>query len=98
MTACTGHWSLVIGHSRRGIMSANSDYLRATRHPWPCLLFLLPLLAAYGAGVFYLSHGQPELLRNGADNWLRQGLALAGLRQHFWTPGRLLVVLGGWHY
>jgi membrane protease YdiL (CAAX protease family) len=79
-------------------MGANSDYLRATRHPWPCLLFLLPLLAAYEGGVFYLSRGQPELLRNGADCWLRQGLARAGLRQHFWTPILLLVVLLGWNY
>jgi membrane protease YdiL (CAAX protease family) len=38
------------------------------------------------------------LLRNGADSWLRQGLARAGLRQHFWTPALLLVVLGGWNY
>lgn len=79
-------------------MSANSDYLRATRHPWPCLLFLLPLLAAYEAGVYYLGGGQPEVLRNGADNWLRQGLALAGLRQHFWTPALLLAVLAAWNY
>ena len=79
-------------------MSANSEYLRATRHPWPCLLFLLPLLAAYEAGVFYLGGGQPEVLRNGADNWLRQGLALAGLRQHYWTPALLLTLLVGWNY
>jgi membrane protease YdiL (CAAX protease family) len=79
-------------------MSANGEYLRATRHPWPCLLFLLPLLAAYEAGVYYLGGGQPEVLRNGADNWLRQGLALAGLRQHFWTPALLLALLVVWNY
>lgn len=79
-------------------MSASSEYLRATRHPWPCFLFLLPLLVTYEVGVFSLGGGHPELLRNGADNWLRQGLAVAGLRQHFWTPALLLVVLVGWNY
>ena len=79
-------------------VSASSEYLRATRHPWPCFLFLLPLLVTYEVGVFCLGGGHPELLRNGADNWLRQGLAGAGLRQHFWTPALLLVVLGGWNY
>ena len=48
-------------------MSSNGDYLRATRHPWPCLLFLLPLLAAYELGVHQLGGGQPDALRNGAD-------------------------------
>ena len=56
-------------------MSSNGEYLRATKHPWPCLLFLLPLLAAYELGVDRLSGGQPDALRNGADSWLRQGFA-----------------------
>ena len=50
-----------------------------SRHPWPCLLFLLPLLAAYELGVHRLSGGQPDALRNGADSWLRQGFAALGL-------------------
>jgi membrane protease YdiL (CAAX protease family) len=62
------------------------------------LLFLLPLLAAYELGVFYLGGGHPEVLRNGADSWLRRGLALAGLRQHYWTPALLLFVLVVWNY
>ena len=31
-----------------------SDYLRATRHPRACVLFVLPLLLAYEAGVWLL--------------------------------------------
>ena len=78
-------------------MSAGSDYLRATRHPWPCFLFLLPLLATYEFGVFSLGGGHPELLRNGADSWLRHGLARAGLPQHYWAPALLLAVLLVWN-
>jgi membrane protease YdiL (CAAX protease family) len=79
-------------------MAAGSDYLRATRHPWPCLLFLLPLLAAYELGVYRLGGGHPEALRNGADNWVRQGFAAVGLRDQFWTPGLLVLVLAVWNY
>src|SRR5262245_29140540 len=79
-------------------MPSNGDYRQATRHPWPCLLFLLPLLAAYELGVSQLSGGQPEELRNGADRWLRQGFAAAGLRQHYWAPVFFLGVLGAWNY
>jgi len=79
-------------------MSSNGDYLRATRHPWPCLLFLLPLLAAYELGVDRLSGGQPDALRNGADSWLRQGFAGIGLRQPYWAPALFLSVLAVWNY
>ena len=30
------------------------DYLRSTRHPWACLLFLVPLLFAYELGLVWL--------------------------------------------
>src|SRR5207248_11537130 len=73
-------------------------YLKETRHPWPCFLFLLPLLVAYEAGVYYLGGAHPEALRNGADGWLRQGLAGLGLRHHLWAPGVLLSVLGLWNW
>ncbi len=78
-------------------MAQRSDYLRATRHPWPCLLFLLPLLAVYELGVSSLGGDHPEYLRNGADSWLRQGLASAGMKQHFWAPILLLAVLLLWN-
>ena len=48
-------------------------YLPATRHPWPCLLFVLPLLIAYEACVVLFGGTHPEALRNGADNWVRGG-------------------------
>jgi hypothetical protein len=71
-------------------------YLAATRHPWPCLLFLLPLLAAYEVGVLWLGGTRPEALRNGADTWLRWGLERFGLPQFYCAPALIVVVFLGW--
>ena len=35
------------------------DYIGATKHPWPCFLFLLPFLAAYEGGVLWLGGTHP---------------------------------------
>src|SRR5947209_16487949 len=70
-------------------MGKPGAYWSATRHPWPCLLFVLPLLAAYEGGVRVLGGAHPEALRNGADNWLRCGLAAVRL-SYFWLPPALL--------
>ena len=56
------------------------EYLAATRHPWACVLFVLPLLAAYEAGVLALGTGQPEY----------EGL-LAHLQERY--PGRVRACL-----
>lgn len=61
-------------------------YFAATRHPWACLVFLVPLLAAYELGVLWI--GGP--VRNGADVWLRWGLERYGVNQFLAAP--LLVV------
>jgi hypothetical protein len=79
------------------VMAGKPDgYLSATRHPWPSLLFLLPLLAAYEGGVLWLGGTHPEALRNGADTWLHWGLERFGLHQLYWVPGLIVVVLFGW--
>lgn len=67
-------------------MELPGSYLRATRHPWACLLFLLPLLATYEGGVLWLGRDHPEALRNGADTWLRWALESFGLTQLYWAP------------
>jgi membrane protease YdiL (CAAX protease family) len=54
------------------------NYLGATRHPWPCLWFVLPLLAVYEGGVLYVGGEHGQALRNGADAWLRRGLQEMG--------------------
>lgn len=63
-----------------------SRYFPATRHPWPCFCFLLPLLLAYEGGVVWLGGKDPEVLRNGADNWLRRGLGELGLHAEYLAP------------
>ncbi len=72
--------------------SGASGYLSATRHPWPGLLFVLPLLLVYETGVFFLGGPNPESIRNGADHWLRCGLNVVGLR-FFWLPPAFLALV-----
>jgi membrane protease YdiL (CAAX protease family) len=67
-------------------MVRRSTYLLATRHPWSCFLFLVPLLAAYEGGVWVLGGAQTHAFRNGADAWLRWALEYFGLSQLYWAP------------
>src|SRR6516164_4590067 len=73
-------------------MTSHMSYLRSTRHPWPCLLFVLPLVLAYESGVMVLGGPHPENLRNGADNWLRVGLTRVGI-SWIWLPPVVLLAL-----
>jgi hypothetical protein len=77
-------------------MARPGAYLTATRHPWPCLLFVLPLVAAYEVGVLQLGGAHPESLRNGADNWLRWGLGGLGLSFSWLPPAALLLFFVAW--
>jgi membrane protease YdiL (CAAX protease family) len=61
-------------------------YFQSTRHPWPCLLFLMPLLLAYEGGVMWLSEAQGEALRTGTDSWLRWVLQEFGLGAMCFPP------------
>ena len=71
-------------------------YFSATRHPWACLLFLVPLLAAYEGGVLWLGGDQADRLRNGADAWLRWGLEVFGANHVLAAPAVVLLVLVAW--
>lgn len=77
-------------------MRRRHGYFAATRHPWPCLLFLLPLLLVYEAGVLWLGGARPEVLRNGADTWLRWGLEAFGLQQLYWAPALVVALFLFW--
>jgi membrane protease YdiL (CAAX protease family) len=70
-------------------MALPSGYAKATAHPWACLLFVLPMLVAYEAGVLCLGGHHPETIRNGADHWLRCALLVVGVKL-FWAPPLLL--------
>jgi membrane protease YdiL (CAAX protease family) len=75
----------------------DSNYWQATRHPWSCVLFVLPLLTAYEVGVRWLAPvAPPEEVRNGADVWLRQALAAAGVSPAYGAPALLLALLLTW--
>jgi membrane protease YdiL (CAAX protease family) len=78
--------------------SEETGYLAATRHPWPCFLFLLPLLTAYESSVCWLGGTRPEALRNGADTWLHWGLEAFGFSQLYWVPGLVAVVFLLWSW
>lgn len=45
-------------------------YWSSTRHPWPCLLFILPLLVIYEGSMLYQSMEGLQPYRAGIDQWL----------------------------
>lgn len=73
-------------------------YLRATKHPWPTLVMLLPLLLAYEVGVLWYGGPNPDLIRNGADAWLRMALQAYGLGQLIVAPAlvALIFAIASW--
>ena len=77
-------------------MPAEDNYWQATRHPWACILFVLPLLLMYELGLHVLGHPAPEELRNGADVWLRAALSALGVSPVYGAPCLLLGVLLAW--
>jgi hypothetical protein len=79
-------------------MKKSGDYYTAARHPWPCLLFLLPLLVAYELGVLWLGGTQPDAVRNGADAWMRWGLEAFGVRQLYGAPALIVAVFSVWSW
>lgn len=83
--------------SDRALIAAE-QYWEETRRPFPCLLFLAPLLIAYEIGVLWLSRGHESLLRNGADTWMRSWLYAAGVHQSFVLPIVVLALLLIWNF
>jgi hypothetical protein len=80
------------------VAAPSDDYWDEARRPLACLLFLMPLLVVYEVGVWWLAPLWNGIPRNGADAWLRGGLALAGLDAVWLLPA---VVVGGllaWHH
>jgi membrane protease YdiL (CAAX protease family) len=71
---------------------SKSDYWHQSRLPWPSLVFLMPMLVAYEAGVLWVGGSNTKAIRSGADLWLRGGLNAIGLGVGWLPP--LLVVLG----
>jgi len=78
------------------MVKAPDGYWQATRHPWSCVLFVLPFLAAYELGIRWLRLAAPEEGRNGADVWLRATLAAVGVDPAYGAPALLLLILLTW--
>ena len=72
-------------------------YLKSTCHPWASLLFLVPLLAAYEGGVFWLG-GDRTYVAAQADAWVRGLLENYGAEQVYAAPIVVIVVLLIWSW
>lgn len=70
------------------------EYLAATRHPWACVLFVLPLLFLYEA--HRQLGGAVAGLSGGADVWVRDALGQLGLTAPFAAPLLLVALLLAW--
>jgi len=75
-----------------------TEYWEQTRRPFPCLLFLAPILILYEFGVLWLGGGEADALRNGADIWIRSGLHRAGLEHVFVLPVVVAGLLLIWNF
>lgn len=62
------------------------DYWHLTRRPLNGLLLLVPLLLLYECGVHHFGEAAAIEVRNGADYWMRSGLAQLGLDQSWLLP------------
>lgn len=71
-------------------------YLASTRHPWACLLFLVPLLAAYEVGVSRLGGDKAAHFRNGADAWMRWAFEVFGAAHFLVVPAFVVSILILW--
>ncbi|MGC1274988.1 MAG: CPBP family intramembrane glutamic endopeptidase [Planctomycetaceae bacterium] len=76
----------------------SDEYWTSTRRPFVCLVFLAPLLIAYEIGVLWLGDGREELLRNGADTWMRSWLYAAGVQNSFALPLVVMALLLLWNF
>jgi hypothetical protein len=72
------------------------SYWAVTRRPMPCLAFVAPILLAYEFGVLWLGGTSAEAVRTGADAWMRHGLAVVGLTDHWLLPLGLVLAMLGW--
>lgn len=71
-------------------------YWTTTRRPLPSLALVAPIVLAYEAGVVWLGGASSLAARAGADAWMRQTLAEFGLKDHWFPPLALLLILLAW--
>ncbi len=79
--------------SSRPVAALAAGYWAESRRPLASLVFIAPLLVIYESGVL-----ASAAVRNGADDWLRESLRMAGFGQYFLLPILTVCILLGWHY
>ncbi len=77
-------------------VAQTSEYWTDARAPLSSLLFLLPWMIVYEAGVLSIGAGDADTYRNGADYWMRLLLGRVGAAQVL-LPLLVLAVLLLWH-
>ncbi len=60
--------------------------------------FVLPLLAIYELGLYSLGMATAESSRNGADIWLRKGMAAVGIAPLYGVPIALVLLFLAWTF
>jgi membrane protease YdiL (CAAX protease family) len=78
------------------MLPVGGEYWPRPRHPWSCVLFVLPLLMIYEVGLHFLGPTPVANLRNGADVWLRSSLASVGVAPAYGAPVALLLLMLTW--
>lgn len=80
-------------HALRHLREFEGKYWSQTRRPFPCLIFVLPILLVYEAGVSFYGAGT---IRTGADVWVRSVLRGCGLMDRWLLPLLLVVAVLCW--
>ncbi len=84
------------GEPAPSAIEADDLYWSATRRPLPCLVFILPLLVIYEAGVIGLGGPASATWRAGSDTWIRTALTTLGVTDRLFLPLALAMILLGW--
>ena len=76
---------------------AQADYWSDARTPLSSLLFLIPWIVVYEFGVLVMGQDQPDVVRNGADFWMRSLLLQLGFGHGMLLPAIVVTMLLAWH-
>ncbi len=76
---------------------AATDYWSDARTPLSSLLFLIPWIVVYEFGVLVMGQDQPDVVRNGADFWMRSLLSHMGFGPGMLLPVIVVTMLLAWH-
>ena len=73
------------------------DYWSDARTPLSSLMFLIPWIVIYEFGVLVMGQNEPDVVRNGADYWMRSVLSQMGFGQGLLLPLIVVAMLLTWH-